>query len=115
MTNLLEETRVYLIESGKIEADVRWVGSSDGAFATTWDGFAQIADVDYDSGYGAQEVVRDLVIVGDDWWMERAEYDGAEGWTFKSMPTRRADSSEPRRVVYGMWDTMERAHAKIEG
>ena len=28
----------------------------------------------------------DLLIVGDDWWLERHEYDGAEWWEFKTLP-----------------------------
>ena len=27
-------------------------------------------------------------IVGDNWWLERDEYDGAEGWEFKVMPIK---------------------------
>lgn len=34
----------------------------------------------------AQEVAHDLKIVGDDWWLERSEYDGAERWNFKTLP-----------------------------
>lgn len=40
------------------------------------------------SGYGAQEVAKDLVLIGDDFWMERAEYDGSEWWEFVSTEPR---------------------------
>jgi hypothetical protein len=28
-----------------------------------------------------------LEIVGDDWWLERHEYDGAEWWEYKTKPS----------------------------
>jgi len=86
MVNLLSETIMELRLHGKSEEDVRWVGSNDGKYAITWDEFAKIADVEYDNDYGAYEVALDLVVVGDDWWLERCEYDGKEWWEFKSLP-----------------------------
>ena len=40
----------------------------------------------YDNGFGGAEVHGDLKIVGNDWWMERGEYDGSEWWEFKTLP-----------------------------
>ena len=31
----------------------------------------------------ALEVAEDLVVVGDNWWIERHEYDGNEWWEYK--------------------------------
>jgi len=28
----------------------------------------------------------DLYVVGEDWWLERGEYDGSEWWEFKRLP-----------------------------
>lgn len=42
--------------------------------------------INYDDGYGGQEIDSSLVIVGDDWWLERAEYDGAGWFEFKKQP-----------------------------
>ena len=98
MQNLLEETLKFLEENGKSPADVEWIGSeSYGHF--DWEHFESVADVEYHAGYGAQEVACDLVIVGDGWWMERVEYDGAEGWGFKTPPTRPDDVREVKRLV----------------
>jgi len=44
--------------------------------------------VEYDSGYGATKVAKDLVIVGEDWWLERCEYNGSEWWEFKTLPVK---------------------------
>ena len=80
--NLLKETLSALEENGKSKDDVLWVGCSD--FKTTWENFAEVADVEYDSGYGTLEVAQDLIVVGNDFWLERHEYDGSEWWEFKS-------------------------------
>lgn len=86
-TNLLKETLKVLKSRHKTPADVQWVGSQDGTYAISWDEFAAIADVNYDASYGSAEIVMDLVVVGDSWWLERGEYDGSEWWEFKSKPT----------------------------
>lgn len=90
-TNLLKETKEILKEHGKTVKDIRWVGigyGGDGFGEVSVDKFLQIADNYYDSDYGHVEITMGLIIVGDDWWLERDEYDGAEGWEFRRMPTR---------------------------
>lgn len=97
-SNLLEETVSYLKDCGKNPSDVRWVGSvSYGYF--DWEYFAKIADVEYYNGFGGQEVASDLKVVGDDWWLERHEYDGSEWWEYKSLPTKPDSKIEPARVI----------------
>ena len=87
MMNLLDETIHALQTACKTPKDVRWVGTR--AAAWTWDDFASLASgIEYDNGYGGQEIHSDLVVVGDDWWLERGEYDGSEGWEFKTLPKR---------------------------
>ena len=85
-TNLLEETKEKLADCHKTPKDVLWIGTSDGSEAITWEEFEQIANFDYDSGYGTAEIRLDLVVVGRDWWLERYEYDGAEWWVYKEQP-----------------------------
>jgi hypothetical protein len=88
-TNLLAETLEVLTEHSKTTEDVLWIGSSDGEIATDWASFAAIAEnVNYNSGFGGNEIAGDLVIVGSDWWLERGEYDGSEWWEFKAKPQR---------------------------
>lgn len=89
MTNLLKETLEILSENGKSPADVRWVGvrsSKPPEPHGMWDDFVKFADINYDSGYGGNEVSGGLVVVGDDWWLERGEYDGSGWWEFKTLP-----------------------------
>lgn len=83
--NLLEETTKHLAENGKTPSDVRWIGNAEGWFS--WDVFAGVANVRYDNGFGGQEVCESLLVVGDDWWLERHEYDGGEWWEFKTLPS----------------------------
>ena len=90
--NLLRETLEKLTENNKTPADVRWAGSKDGRYAITWDAFVQLADIVYDDGFGGQEIADDLVVVGDDWWLERHEYDGSEWWEYKTLPVRQSDA-----------------------
>lgn len=84
MTNLKEETLQALKDCGKTIEDVLWV--SNGKVRFPIDAFLKVADRLYDDGYGGTEVIRDLVIVGNNWWLERAEYDGSEWWEFKTLP-----------------------------
>ena len=84
MKNLKEETLEVLERFGKTPDSIIWIGCQ--SFKISKDEFWELADVVYDSGYGAQEVATDLVIVGADWWLERIEYDGAERWSYREPP-----------------------------
>ena len=91
--NLYDETARMLEVNGKGPADCRWVGSVDGSMAISWAAFEVIAKrTNYDAGFGGQVISPRLVVVGDDWWMERHEYDGSEWWEFKTLPVRAADA-----------------------
>lgn len=85
--NLLEETLDTLKAMSKSPADVMWVGVKD--VYLSFEEFASIAkDFEYDEGFGSQEVDGTLVVVGEDWWLERHEYDGSEEWRYKERPWR---------------------------
>lgn len=47
--------------------------------------FLSALDVEYDSGYGGQELFG-RVWLTQDVWLERHEYDGSEWWTVKKLP-----------------------------
>lgn len=87
MTNLWKETITKLANSGKTFADVRYIQNSK--YQITKENFERIAKyTNYDSGYGIEYISPDLTLVGDDWWLERQEYDGAEWWEYKEKPAR---------------------------
>lgn len=82
--NLKQETLEVLKLNKKTVDDIRWIGTKYETINA--EKFWRLADTEYDDSFGAQEVAADLVIVGDDWWLERKSYDGAEHWTYKSVP-----------------------------
>ena len=82
--NLLNETFEFLkLHEKNFKKDVLWIGGED--FYISKELFLKLADVEYDSGYGGQEVATDLVIVGNGWWLERFEYAGFENWEFRTF------------------------------
>jgi len=113
--NLLKETIKFLQDHKKLETDVLWVGSLN--LRCTWAEFKKLADIAYDSGYGGQEVAQDLIVVGNDWWLERNEYDGSEWWEFKKYPIKptetgiKALTPEQRdkidKVYCGNWSSLK--------
>lgn len=85
--NLLAETLDVLTRHGHKRSDVKYV--TDGEHWCSWRAFAiSTSDFEYDNGFGSQEVNDKLKVVGDDWWLERHEYDGSECWSYKTMPVR---------------------------
>lgn len=90
MKNLKEETLSKLMANGKTLEDIKWIGCKE--FKIPINLFWKLADHLYDDSYGAEEVATDLLIVGDNWWLERSSYDGAEWWSYKTMPEEPKES-----------------------
>jgi hypothetical protein len=111
--NLLEETVLILEEHNLTPKDVLWVGNTE--VRTDWDNFAQIANVEYDYGYGSQEVAFDLLIVGKDWWLERHEYGGAENWEFKKLLKKPKRKVTLTKVMArdGSWNSLSKLNPEI--
>ncbi len=107
--NFLTETIGTLTSQNLGPNDVRWVGTRNGLFVVTWEEFAKFADVEYDDGFGGEEIPLELVVVGDDWWLERHEYDGSEWWEFKTKPTV---SSDPK--PFTLLRESDRKNSKFE-
>ena len=85
MANLLSETRQVLAQYDLELNDIRFIKTSEGDFYPS-NGGRTFLNVEYDDGFGGQEIDPNLMIVGDDWWLERHEYDGSEWWEFKRLP-----------------------------
>ena len=96
--NLLRETLMEMNSSYKkthySPADVAWVGSRSGSYATSWEEFAQMADVEIE-GF---QVPPDLVIVFKDGsWLEwDPEF---YHWVRRSAPTLRPDHKPLVKVI----------------
>ena len=82
--NLKEETLEALHHNGKRRSDVKYVCGDD--FRISREQFWKLADTEYDNSFGAPEIATDLMLIGDDFWMERGDYDGSEWWDFHRMP-----------------------------
>lgn len=107
MKNLLTETAEILLQCKKVKDDVRWVGvryagvgREDTGLSFTWEQFSAVANLEYDNGFGGNEVEGSLVVVGDDWWLERGEYDGSEWWEFKTMPTKPPSGMPTKDIIF---------------
>ena len=91
MTNLYIETMEKLRVYGKSYKDIVAIQGYDFSIDVN-DFFALAKNINYDEGYGAAHIAADLTIVGEDWWMERDEYDGAENWKFRQKPKLRTNA-----------------------
>ena len=81
MKNFFNETRYFTDD--KI---VTFIGVP-GEYELTWQKFANMADFEYDDGYGWPEIRCDLVIIfSDGTWLTRGEYDGSEWWEPHELP-----------------------------
>lgn len=83
--NLLIETEEKLTLYGKTWADVHFIDDGKNCSGDVF-AFKKNIDFVYDDGYGSPEINENLKIVGDNWWLERHEYDGSEWWEYKERP-----------------------------
>lgn len=109
MSNLLQETKEVLEREGLTEKDVKWCGGIEFGWFK-WETFAVLANKDYDRGFGGQEVCKDLIIVGKNWWLERHDYDGSEWWEYKTMPKKPAKKTPATVFAKSSWETLSEAH-----
>lgn len=87
MINLKDETLEVLEGYAYTVEDIEWVGSEN--YEIPVDRFFELADQEYDKGYGSEKVCTDLVIfMKDGFWFERDSYDGAEWWRRRRAPRR---------------------------
>lgn len=103
--NLLTETRNHLDHDGyKWPDDVLSIQNREGTLRISTGRFIELADREYDNGYGGVEVAADLVVVmRDGSWYERRSYDGADYWTHVGAPSVR-DRLDDDKVVRLMTD-----------
>lgn len=113
MTNLLHETREAIGRSGYAEKDIIFIGSEYTGHSCTWEEFTELANIEYDSGFGAAEVAQDLIIVfSDGAKMRRGECNGSEWWEF-ATPFIKPEETKPikRLTVRGVdkigWESLE--------
>lgn len=85
--NLYVETTEELECQGYTWEDVAWMGREDTNLLIWPENFETVLDIEYDGGFGCQEIIYDLVIkMKDGTWFERNEYDGSEWWAYRTPP-----------------------------
>lgn len=98
--NLLKETKAAIEFSGHKSEQITFIGSEESGHQCTWEEFIVLADKNYDAGFGAQEVAKDLIIVFDDGQkMWRGEYDGSEWWEYSTPFTRPEKSKKIKNLI----------------
>lgn len=110
--NLLEETVEDIVNSGHSALDIIFIGSVESGYSCSWDQFKLIADIDYDCGFGGQEIASDLIIAfSDGHTMWRHEYDGSECWRY-SKPFVMPENKKQLLTVNngGCWVSLEDIH-----
>lgn len=66
---LLEETIDIIKESGYSESDILYCTSQ--GFWFSWDNYKHIANIDHKERWSSLDIPSDLVIVGNNFWLER--------------------------------------------
>jgi hypothetical protein len=116
--NLLEETIEDIKSSGHTEKDIIFIGSEQSGHSCSWEEFKTLADIEYDCGFGAQEIATDLIIAFEDGSkMWRHEYDGSERWEY-SKPFKMPKELKPiARLTFDgcMWETLEDIQSAKQG
>ena len=117
MMNLLTETLDVMKEVGKTPDDVLYVKmTKDSGFwkefdynypneiLVDFDVFKELANKEYDNGYGSNNVNRSTTILfKDNSVMYRWEYDGAEGWTYVELPRTFPKKYDKKLVSEFLW------------
>jgi len=102
MKNLLQETIDALNKYGQSPKDVKWVGTPAWGWFT-WEDFERIADIEYDDEKCFPAVAIDLMVVGEDWWLERIyNYTlQVEWWVYKTYPKKPQVYKVPKYLTSG--------------
>ncbi|MDP1884311.1 MAG: hypothetical protein Q8L10_02985 [Candidatus Moranbacteria bacterium] len=107
MKNLLEETLQCLDNNGKRPSDILWVGAVNRVFegwgfpesiCFEWVDFEALAakyDYDGEEIFADDKLPQNLIIVGEDWWIERRYDYGCCGWVFKKYPQKPSKQIQP--------------------
>lgn len=104
---LLDETIEAIQESGHRVEDIVFIGSLDG-HSCTWDEFQELANVEYDRGFGSAEVATDLIVLfSDGIYLKRGEYDGSEWWEYNPPISPPEERKPIKRLVGRYWPDLK--------
>ena len=104
MANLWEETIKTLENYSLTWDDVEAIILDYRNVTISKENFEEVArKTNYDEGYGRVEIRFDLKIIGWNWWLERAEYDGSEWWELKTKPYIPNETEEVTKLTTNDW------------
>lgn len=113
--NLLKETQSIIMEELHKPKDIIFIGSEESGHSCSWEQFTELANIEYDNGYGSQKIAKDLIIVFNNGAkMRRDEYDGAEGWVY-DKPFKMPEELKAIKSLGGdecMWVRLEEIQEK---
>ena len=106
--NLKKETIKAINESEHSKGSVVFVGSSESDYGMSYEEFEEIADFEYDSGYGCQKISEDLIVLFEDnTYLRRLEYDGSEWWELEGNINKNATIPFNRKGLQGGYYTIK--------
>jgi len=115
--NLLKDTEEALRTRGYDWDDVVSIQGSDHRISV--DRFKELADQEYDAGYGCQEVACDLVmLLRDGSWFSRGEYDGSEWWAHHARAAiipEISDECISTLFTKSGWDSLATCNGLVSG
>lgn len=84
MQNFYDEIVEKLENYNKSIKDIIWIGTRN--YKVNKEKFLEDSkNLKYDDGYGIEVINPRLIIAGNNWYLERWEYDGSEGFRFVSL------------------------------
>lgn len=87
--------------ASKTEEDILFIGNLFHGTSCDWGKFKELADIEYDSGYGGHEIDLGLVIIFKDLSrLYREEYDGSEWWNYQPAFKLPEETKELTTVKY---------------
>lgn len=96
MINFYDEIIKTLEKNNKAINDIVWIGTRK--YKVEKDKFLEdVKNLKYDKGYGIATINMDLIIAGKDWYLERWEYDGSEGFSYVPFLTEPQEEKEYSR------------------
>lgn len=116
--NLLQETKEEFESSGLVSDDIVYIGSlpigEKPFYSCTWKEYEILADFEYNSGFGGQDIARDLVVIFNDGSvMDRREYDGSEWWELHrsyAIPKETKPITHLESITGSSWTTLAEIH-----
>lgn len=110
--NLHEEIVNTLERKGKTLRDIKWVGNRD--YKVDLTEFIELSKrTYYIQGYSTLQYPEDLIIKGEDFWIEVDDYDGSLGLDFKLIPVE-PKNNIPLESLNQLWVKKELVGEDIE-